>query len=685
MTILDPGFSSGSRSFSAIEFIPPSGAIAAANNLAIAAPENNLARSSAGTGLQGQYYQGRNFSNLKQTRIDTTVNFDWKRAAPDAALQPDDFSVRWTGQLWSKYSEDYTLYTRSDDGVRVWIDGKLVIDHWSDHSVTEDRGSIFLTAGQPHNIRLEYYENGGDSTIQLLWSSQNQAKEVVPQSQLDAIAIPASTPSASDQTSSMIPITPGAIVIPIIQTQAASDNQPIILDPTASIAAMSRDSITTTIDWNSGKGESTTFGYGINAFQGFRSEAFSSAAYKSNMIAMNPGMIRFHNASMMQDSSAPDGLIDTARQTWDVNKVRSALAASFSLFGQSQPERMINIPTWPDWMDADRDGFLDRSQFDNFAQLCADLVKIVNQDRLNVKYWEVTNEKDNDYFTQFHDNGGWGGLKDPSKPNRLDELIAIYNKVAVAMKQVDSTIEVGGPGIARPDLQPFYVPFIKGTIDHLDFFTYHYYASGSASSADQDIFNATRFIGGYTKSIVEALKTASPDRTIPAILGEYNISWTWETRDPRMANHKGVIFDALSIAQALTSGANGTLAWNEKDGIYGKMDDQGNLRPGGEFLQLLNRYMIGDRISTTTSNENAITTFAVSNTAQGYKSFLIINQSGDSQQVRSDFAGWSPRRSSVETYTLSASGQSKKTVDWSNLKNGIVVPGDSVILLTFVD
>lgn len=686
MATLNPGFSAEGRSFSALESVPQPGAIASANNLAIASPEKSLARSSSGTGLQGQYYQGKSFSNLKQTRTDANVNFDWKRDAPDASLQSDDFSVRWTGQIWSKHSENYTFYTRSDDGVRLWVDGKIVIDHWTDHSVTEDQGSIALAAGQPHDIKLEYYENSGDAVIELLWSSSSQTKEVIPQSQLDAIAAPAPISSPPDQTSPMIPVTPDIIVAPIIQPQAGSDNQPVVLDPTAFISAMSKDSITTTVDWNSGKGGNTTFGYGVNAYQGFRTETFNSAAYKSNMAAMNPGMIRFHNGSTMQDSSTSDGLIDTARQTWDANKAKSALAASFASFGQNQPERMINIPTWPDWMDADRDGFLDRNQFDNFARLCADLVKIVNQDaRLNVKYWEVTNEKDNDYFVQFRDNSGWGGLKDSSKPDRLDELITIYNKVAVAMKQADPTIKIGGPAIARPDLQPFYVPFIKGTSDHLDFFTYHYYASGSASTADQDVFNATRFIGGYTKTIVEALKAASPNRTIPAMLGEYNISWTWETRDPRMANYKGVVFDALSIAQALTNGAAATLAWNEKDGIYGKMDDQGNLRPGGEFLQLLNRYMIGDRISTTTSNENAITSFAVSNTAQGYKSFLIINQSSDSQQVQSNFTGWSPRQSSVDTHTMSASGYSKKTVNWSNLKNGIVVPSNSVILLTFAD
>jgi hypothetical protein len=450
------------------------------------------------------------------------------------------------------------------------------------------------------------------------------------------------------------------------------------------ISSFSQPVAIASVDWSKSERASTELGYGLNAYQGFRPESFKSAAYKSNMSVMNPGLLRFHNAGALQDSGTPDGLIDTARRTWDANKVKAALAASFSSFGRKQPQRMINIPTWADWMDADRDGFLDRDQFDNYAQLCADLVKIVNRDaQLKVQYWEVTNEKDDHYFTQFHTNGGWGGLKDPAKPDRLNDLITIYNKVAIAMKRVDPTIRVGGIGLARPDLQPFYVPFIKGTANYLDFFTYHFYATGSATTSDQDIFQTTRAIGDYTRTIVQTLKTASPKRTIPAMLGEYNISWTWETRDPRMTNHKGVVFDALSIARTLSNGATATLTWNEKDGVYGKMDDQGKLRLGGRFLQLLNQSMIGDRVATTTNSESAITTFAVNNLTLGYKSCLLINSSNDVQQVRLKFTGWNPSRSTLETNMISSSGYLKKAVNWSNLKSGFAMPANSVMILRF--
>lgn len=446
-----------------------------------------------------------------------------------------------------------------------------------------------------------------------------------------------------------------------------------------------RDShkIITTVDWSAIKGTVTSLGFGVNAFQGFRPKSFNSSIYQHNMLVMKPGLIRFHNSSALQDSITPDGLIDSVHKSWDVNKVKSALAASFSAFGQHQPQRMVNIPTWPDWMDADRDGFLDRSQFDNYARLCADLVKIVNQDsHFKVKYWEITNEKDEHYFTQFHSNGGWGGLKDFAKPDRLNDLIAIYNKAASAMKQVDPNIHVGGPGISRADLQPFYVPFIKGTANHLDFFTYHFYATGSASTPDEEVFNATSKVGDYTASIVQVLKETSPIRTIPAMLDEYNISWTWETRDPRMTNHKGVVFDALSIIEALSNGAVATLAWNEKDGIYGKMDDQGKLRIGGYFLKLMNQFMIGDYVLTATNNQNIINTFAVRNLVLGHRTYLSINRSNDSQQIQIKFTGWSPTRPNLTMYMLSSSGYIKKIVNWSDVKDNFTMPANSVILIT---
>jgi hypothetical protein len=137
-----------------------------------------------GTGLQGQYYDNIDFTLLKVTRTDATVNFDWGTGAPDASVGVDTFSVRWTGQVEAPFSQTYTFYTVSDDGVRLWVNGQPVIDNWTDHGPTENSGAVALTGGTRYNIQMDFYENGGGAVAQLSWSSPSIAKEIVPQSQL---------------------------------------------------------------------------------------------------------------------------------------------------------------------------------------------------------------------------------------------------------------------------------------------------------------------------------------------------------------------------------------------------------------------------------------------------------------------------------------------------------------------
>src|SRR5690349_10144706 len=79
----------------------------------------------SGTGLLAQYFDNKDFTNLKLTRTDPQVNFAWGYNAPAAGMGVDTFSVRWTGQLVPAASENYTFYTSTDDGVRLWVNGKM--------------------------------------------------------------------------------------------------------------------------------------------------------------------------------------------------------------------------------------------------------------------------------------------------------------------------------------------------------------------------------------------------------------------------------------------------------------------------------------------------------------------------------------------------------------------------------
>lgn len=143
----------------------------------------SAASNGAGAGLKGEYFDNKDLTNLKLTRTDTVVSFDWGWAAPDPSLEPDTFSVRWSGQVEPRYSETYTFYTYTGDGVRLWVNGILLIDKWI-YQEAEHSATIALVAGQKYDIRFEYYDESIIARAYLSWSSTSQSKEIIPQSQL---------------------------------------------------------------------------------------------------------------------------------------------------------------------------------------------------------------------------------------------------------------------------------------------------------------------------------------------------------------------------------------------------------------------------------------------------------------------------------------------------------------------
>ena len=139
---------------------------------------------STGNGLRGEYYNNINFTNLSFIRTDPTVNFNWGSGSPGGGMGSNTFSVRWTGRVEAEFSETYSFFTTTDDGVRLWVDGQQIIDRWVDQSATTVSGTIDLVAGERYDIVMEYYENGGSASAQLEWSSASQTLEVIPQAQL---------------------------------------------------------------------------------------------------------------------------------------------------------------------------------------------------------------------------------------------------------------------------------------------------------------------------------------------------------------------------------------------------------------------------------------------------------------------------------------------------------------------
>ncbi|MCB0850601.1 MAG: PQQ-dependent sugar dehydrogenase, partial [Bacteroidetes bacterium] len=134
-----------------------------------------------GSGLLGTFYDNPDLTNQKLTRIDTEIDFYWGTGSPDPAIGPNSFSVSWTGEILPLYNETYTFYTNSDDGVKLYVDGQLLIDKFINQGPTEWSGNISLTAGQKVDITLEYFEASGVSLVELYWESESQEKEIIPE------------------------------------------------------------------------------------------------------------------------------------------------------------------------------------------------------------------------------------------------------------------------------------------------------------------------------------------------------------------------------------------------------------------------------------------------------------------------------------------------------------------------
>jgi beta-glucosidase len=112
-------------------------------------------------GLKGEYFNNMTLSGEPVlVRVDKSVDFDWDQGGPHPNMGSDRFSVRWTGALRFPETGIYRIGVTSDDGVRFYLDGKLLIDQWADRSSMTDLVSVPLEASKEYDVKIEYYEHG---------------------------------------------------------------------------------------------------------------------------------------------------------------------------------------------------------------------------------------------------------------------------------------------------------------------------------------------------------------------------------------------------------------------------------------------------------------------------------------------------------------------------------------------
>ncbi len=127
-------------------------------------------------GLQGTYYKGMEMKGAPiAVRIDKQLNFDSNNHSFQGGIPTEGFSVRWTGKLIPKAAGEYILGITGDDGYRLFIDDKKVIENWSDHGASTMTINMKLEKGRTYDIKIEYYQNGGGYAINFGWNKTENA------------------------------------------------------------------------------------------------------------------------------------------------------------------------------------------------------------------------------------------------------------------------------------------------------------------------------------------------------------------------------------------------------------------------------------------------------------------------------------------------------------------------------
>ena len=156
------------------------------------------------TDWQGEYWANQTMNGVPAlVRNDPSVDFDWKDGAPAVGLPTDNFSARWSRSM-NFEAGLYRFQVRADDGVRIYVDGQLILDEWH----TGDGSIVYTTeqslSGGSHRLEVHYYEHGGNALIQLGWQRIGD----MPTATFTPTPTPSSMPTAQATASSTPAITP---------------------------------------------------------------------------------------------------------------------------------------------------------------------------------------------------------------------------------------------------------------------------------------------------------------------------------------------------------------------------------------------------------------------------------------------------------------------------------------------
>ncbi|NJL30664.1 MAG: hypothetical protein HC898_02985 [Phycisphaerales bacterium] len=286
-----------------------------------------------------------------------------------------------------------------------------------------------------------------------------------------------------------------------------------------------------------------------------------------------------------------------------------------------------------------------------------------------IDWWEVLNEREGTY----------------EKEGRLSDLWRLQNMIMLAIRKADPTTKVGGPAMTWP--KPSWVEsYLKASVTQISFITWHNYASGNASDTNAQVLAKPDTLAGHAADVLKLIPKFAGDRIIETFLTEFNISWSWKTRDPRMVNHLGAVFDAMVVKRLAELGVTGIAKWHVKDGIYGMLGSDNKLRPSGVLYQWSRPMLTGMMVTVDSPRPAEVEALAVQR-EDGSRSILVINKVTSRAKVGLPTELLGIKTGDVVQIRVideSTTQSSKAVVLQAVAGEELVVPGYSVTLLTTV-
>lgn len=410
------------------------------------------------------------------------------------------------------------------------------------------------------------------------------------------------------------------------------------------------------VDWSTAVAQTTPFTFGSNDYEITRLAKASDRIFQRRLVELDIALIRIHFAGLAERWTNPD------TKTWDEATIKACYDASYP----QKPTIIQNISGWPKWMAQTEDGLLDSSEYDNYAAFCAELVEILNRrQKRKIVYWEPLNEQDVRY----------------QKAGKLDELWKIYNKVAVAMKRRDSQIKVGGPVLTWDEPRRL-AAFLDVCKPNVDFISWHRYGSGDASESTDKVMSYTPKYKTQVEEFRKLAKRYIPERNVPLLLGEYNINYHWKSGEKRQHTHVGAVWFASVLKNLADAGIDMATSWHLKDGIYGLIDPQNNLRPAATVFAWGIKYLTGTVMQA--DSDNAFVEAMPIMQKDRTRSLLLINKSAGLATLSVDATQNTLKPDTLTMLSLDANGVTSTSLATASLEQKpLMLNPYSLVLLRF--